>query len=150
MLADGLHLRLFRPGDPVAEHIRAIYCEFNLVFDLDFEDDLVDIGSAYQGGAFWVVEDSEGIVATAAVLPHGGARIVKRIYVAARGRRGGLARELLRKCMGWGDFVRTELWSDVRFRSAHRLYLSEGFIQGSTRVLADPDASVERYFFHGR
>lgn len=150
MSAEFAPVRLFRAGDPVAEHIRAIYSEFNLVFDLDFEDDLVDIARSYAGGAFWLVEDSQGIVATAAVLPHGGARIVKRIYVSARGRRGGLARQLLRKCMGWGDFVRTELWSDVRFRSAHRLYLSEGFTQGPTRVLADPDASVERYFFHGR
>lgn len=150
MLADGRHLRLFRHGDPVAAHIEAVYNEFNLVFDLDFEDDLIDVGDSYQGGAFWIVEDTEGIVATAAVLPNGGARIVKRIYVSARGRRGGLARQLLRQCMGWGSFVRTELWSDVRFRSAHRLYLSEGFTQGPTRVLADPDASVERYFFHGR
>lgn len=138
--------RPFQPGDPVAEHIRSIYDEFELGFDLDFEDDLVDVAASYQGGAFWVVEDGSGIVATAAVVPNGGARLVKRIYVSSRGRRGGLARRLLRQCAAWGSFARTELWSDVRFRSAHQLYLGEGFRQGHTRTLADPDRSVERYF----
>jgi GNAT superfamily N-acetyltransferase len=68
------------------------------------------------------------------------------MYVAPRARRGGLARELLRRCLGWGDFARTELWSDVRFRGAHALYQREGFTPGPCRVLADPDRSVERYF----
>lgn len=139
-------MRAFRPGDPVADHIRRIYEEFRLDFDPAFEDDLADVGRSYAHGAFWVVEDAEGIVATAGVLPNGGARIIKRIYVAPRGRRGGLARRLLRQAAAWGDFPRTELWSDVRFRSAHRLYLSEDFLPGPTRVLADPDRSVERYF----
>jgi len=53
---------------------------------------------------------------------------------------------LLRRAAAFGRFGRTELWSDVRFRAAHRLYLSEGFAPGPTRVLADPDRSVERYF----
>jgi GNAT superfamily N-acetyltransferase len=147
VISPPFQLREFRSGDDVAAHIRSIYEEFQLVFDLEFEDDLQDVGESYASGKFWLVEDEAGIVATAAVLPHGAARIVKRIYVAPRGRRAGLARELLRETMRWGDFVRTELWSDVRFRSAHRLYLSEGMKPGPTRVLADPDASVERYFF---
>jgi GNAT superfamily N-acetyltransferase len=138
--------RLYRPGDPVREHVRGIYEEFGLAFDPAFEDDLDDVPGAYAGGAFWVVEDAEGIAATAGVVPYGPARLIKRIYVHARARRGGLARSLLRRCAAFGDFARTELWSDVRFRTAHQLYLSEGFVQGPTRVLADPDRSVERYF----
>lgn len=139
-------MRPYRPGDPVRAHIAAIYEEFGLVFDPAFEDDLDDIAASYTPGAFWVVDDAEGLVATAAVVPYGAARLIKRIYVAPRGRRTGLARRLLRQCASWGDFARTELWSDVRFRAAHRLYLDEGFIPGPVRVLADPDASVERYF----
>lgn len=138
--------RLIRPNDPVQAHIRAIYSEFGLVFDPTFEDDLEDVPATYATGAFWVVEDAEGICATAGVLPHGGARIIKRVYVAGRARRGGLARHLLRVAARWGDFPCTELWSDVRFKPAHALYLAEGFRPGPVRVLEDPDRSVERYF----
>lgn len=139
-------IRSWRADDPVLDHIAAIYREFGLGFDAGFESDLLDIGGAFDGGAFWVAEANGRIVATAGVVPNGPARLVKRIYVAAEARRLGLARQLLRLAATFGDFGRTELWSDVRFRSAHRLYLSEGFVQGPTRVLADPDRSVERYF----
>ncbi len=142
----GSRIRRALPTDNIVGHIRQIYEEFLLEFDLDFEDDLRSVGESYASGAFWVVEDALGIVATGAVAPGGAARVVKRMYVAPRGRRSGLARGLLRHCMAWGDFAWTELWSDVRFRSAHRLYMSEGFVPGPTRVLADPDRSVERYF----
>ena len=147
-------VRLHRAGDPVREHIAAIYREFGLEFDPEFEDDLLDVGESYRHGAFWVVEGAgpradggpEGILATGAVLPAGPARVIKRIYVAREARRYGLARQLVRRATGWGDFARTELWSDVRFRDAHRLYRSEGFVEGPVRVLEDPDRSVERYF----
>lgn len=139
-------VRPWRPDDDVRGHVAAIYREFGLAFDAEFEHDLDDVGGAYAHGAFWVVEDAGRILATAGVVPNGGARLVKRIYVAADARRRGLARLLLRRCAAWGDLPRTELWSDVRFRTAHRLYLDEGFRQGHVRVLADPDRSVERYF----
>jgi GNAT superfamily N-acetyltransferase len=142
----GFRLRPFAPGDDVGAHIRTIYEEFGLEFDLDFEDDLIDPGASYASGRLWIVEDAAGIVATGGVVPAGAARLVKRMYVAPRGRRAGLARAILRLLLGWGDFAWTELWSDVRFRSAHRLYVSEGFVAGPARVLADPDRSVERYF----
>ena len=146
MFPPGLHLRDARPSDAIAAHIAAVYAEFDLVFDLDFEDDLQDVVGTYALGRFLVVEDEAGVVATGAVLPNGAARIIKRMYVAPRGRRGGLARGLLRELCTFGHFAWTELWSDVRFRSAHRLYASEGFAPGPVRVLTDPDASVERYF----
>lgn len=148
-------IRPYRPGDPVAAHIAAIYGEFGLVYDPAFEDDLLDVGASYAHGRFLVVEGSgaprrdggpPGILATGAVVPSGGARLVKRMYVAAEGRRGGLARRLLRELVGHGDFVRTELWSDVRFPGAHALYRSEGFTPGPYRVLDDPDRSIERFF----
>ncbi len=148
-------LRLAGPFDSalVAAHIAAIYDEFGLAFDLPFEDDLIDVAGTYAEGAFWIVESQEErdlpprIEATAAVLPHGPTRVFKRLYVARAARRSGVARALLHAAHGWGDFVRTELWSDVRFQNAHRLYLSAGFTPGPTRVLDDPDRSVERAFF---
>lgn len=141
-----METRAYRPGDDVAAHVAAIYAEFGLGFDADFEDDLFDIPGVYAHGEFWVVASERRILATAGVVPHGGSRLIKRIYVAADARRHGLARQLLRRCAAWGNFARTELWSDVRFRSAHQLYLSEGFRFGHTRILTDPDGSVERYF----
>jgi GNAT superfamily N-acetyltransferase len=143
---EGYRLRESQPNDDIVGHICGIYEEFGLGFDLDFEDDLVNVAASYAAGAFWVVEDAEGIVATGAVAAAGAARVIKRMYVAPRGRRAGLARGLLGHCLGWGEFACSELWSDVRFRSAHRLYLSEGFAPGPTRILDDPDRSVERYF----
>ncbi len=139
-------IRPWRPDDAVLEHIATIYAEYGLCFDAGFESDLLDIGGAFAGGAFWVAEVDGRIVATAGVVPNGPARLVKRIYVAADARRHGLARGLLREASAFGRFDRTELWSDVRFRGAHRLYLSEGFVPGPVRILADPDRSVERYF----
>lgn len=134
----------------VAAHIAAIYAEFGLDFDLAFEDDLIDLQAAYGHGRFWIIEGEGRIQATAGVAPHGASRVFKRLYVAPAARRGGLARGLLRLACAWGDFPRTELWSDVRFRSAHQLYLSEGFTPGPTRVLTDPDRSVERSFWRAR
>lgn len=149
--------RPLRRDDPVREHVAAIYAEHDVVYDADFEDDLEDPLTAYASGAFWVVDDAPGILpegvrpatpllATAGVVPNGAVRTIKRIYVASAARRLGLARQLLRLAASWGDFEATELWSDVRFRNAHRLYLSEGFVAGPVRVLTDPDRSVERYF----
>lgn len=139
-------VRPWRPGDAVQAHIAGIYREFGLVFDPAFEDDLLDVGATYAPGLFLVAEGPEGIVGTCGVLPYGPARIVKRLYVVGGARRSGLARDLLRRCCAFGDFARTELWSDVRFPGAHRLYLADGFVPGPVRVLEDPDRSVERYF----
>lgn len=134
----------------VAAHIARIYAEFGLEFDLAFEDDLIDLGASYGHGVFWIVEGEGSMQATAGVAPHGASRVFKRLYVAPSARRTGIARGLLRLACAWGDFPRTELWSDVRFRNAHQLYLSEGFAPGPTRVLADPDRSVERSFWRAR
>lgn len=140
-------IRSWRPTDPVLDHIATVYREFGLSFDPGFESDLLDVGQSYATGAFWVAERDGELVGTVGVVPAGFARVIKRIYVSASARRGGLARSLLRTAAAWGDYPRTELWSDVRFRGAHRLYTSEGFTPGPARVLTDPDRSVERYFW---
>jgi len=138
--------RLYRPGDPVREHVKGIYEEFGLAFDDAFEDDLSDVPRAYAGGAFWVVEDDTGIAATAAVVPYGAARLVKRIYVAERARRAGVARSLLRRCAGLRG-LRADGALERRALLARAPALPfGGFRARATRVLADPDRSVERYF----
>lgn len=142
-----IQVRPWRDTDDVAGHIAAIYAEHHLCFDPVYEDDLFDVAGVYGHGAFWVAEDEDGLVATAAVVPDGGARLIRRMYVAPRGRRRGLAARLLAQCEQFGSFARTHLWSDVRFRGAHALYRGAGFTPGHTRVLTDPDRSVERYFW---
>jgi GNAT superfamily N-acetyltransferase len=144
-----LTIRRWRPGDAAADHVASVYAEYGLVFDPVFEDDLADIARVYAHGAFYVAEDASGLIGTCGVAPSGGARVIKRMYVGERGRRRGIARALLRRCMEFGDFARTELWSDVRFREAHAMYRAEGFTPGPCRVLDDPDRSVERYFRRG-
>jgi GNAT superfamily N-acetyltransferase len=127
--------------------VARIYGEFGLEFDPDFEDDLLDVAASYAHGAFWVAEDADGLVGTCGVVPNGWARVIKRMYVAPRGRRSGLATALLDRCLAFGSYGRTELWSDVRFRGAHAMYRRHGFTPGPCRVLTDPDRSVERYFW---
>ena len=143
-----MHIRLYQHGDPAAEHIAGIYREFGLAFDPDFEDDLYDISGAYAHGLFLVVEEEGRLLATGAAVPNGGQRLIRRMYVATAARRRGLASTLLARLMNWGDYTRTELWSDVRFRSAHAMYRRAGFQPGPLRILEDPDRSVERYFWH--
>lgn len=143
--------RPWQPGDDAAGHIRRIYEEHGLTFDPGFEDDLYDIGRVYRHGQFWIVPDDTArdgsLLATAAAVPDGGVRLIRRMYVAAAARRTGLARMLLDRCLACGPFRRTELWSDVRFREAHALYRGAGFRSGHTRVLDDPDRSVELFFW---
>lgn len=139
--------RLWRPGDVVASHIRRIYEEHGLAFDPGFEDDLFDIERVYRRGQLWVIEEDGALLATAAAVPDGGVRLIRRMYVASAARRRGLARLLLDRCLAFGDFRRTELWSDVRFREAHALYRQAGFVSGHARVLDDPDRSVELFFW---
>ncbi len=148
MQHERFHIRPWREGDDARGHIAGVYREYGLCFEPGFEDDLGDVGRTYARALFLVAEDEGGLVATAAACDHGGVRLVRRMYVAPRARRAGLARTLLRACMAWGPWVRTELWSDVRFREAHALYRSEGFTAGPCRILADPDRSVERFFSH--
>jgi GNAT superfamily N-acetyltransferase len=140
-------LRPYASGDPVAAHIASIYREHQLCFDSEFEDDLLDISKAYASGVFYVAEENGELLGTGAAVADGGARLIRRMYVSSKARRQGLAHKLLQACLGFGSFSRTHLWSDVRFREAHQLYLKAGFKMGHTRVLTDPDRSVERYFW---
>lgn len=144
-----MEIRLYQPGDPVAQHIASIYHEYGLCFDKDFEDDLFAIPQMYRHGQLWVAYQDGRLVGSGAAVPDGGSRLIRRMYVASSVRRQGLAQELLNRCLGFGDFTRTHLWSDVRFREAHKLYMKNGFIPGHVRVLTDSDRSVERYFWRG-
>ena len=140
-------IRPWRSDDDVPGHISGIYQEYGLIFDPDFEDDLFDIPGHYRSGGFWVAASEGALVGTVAVMPQGGARLLRRMYVKPEYRKTGLASILLKRAASEGPWRDTWLWSDVRFRAAHRFYQREGFVGGPCRVLDDPDRSVERFFW---
>lgn len=114
------------------------------------------------GGAGWVVEDGEGLVACVGVAPTGadvpgvsaGAEVVelKRLYVHARARRRGLGMALVARVEAWAREHAADavvLWSDTRFADAHRLYERAGYRRtGRDRELHDPSATTEDEFLH--
>lgn len=89
-------------------------------------------------GVVLVVEDAGGLVGVAAVFPAGihpeqvavaGEGELARLAVAARARRRGLGRRLVRACVGsasgWAGAI--VLWSGPHQVEAHALYESLGF-----------------------
>jgi putative acetyltransferase len=106
-------------------------------------------------GRFWVYEDSSTpaaprVVACVGFTVVSGGVELKKLYVDRSARRRGLGGKL---CTLVEDAARAraagfvELWSDTRFRDAHRLYLGRGYAQtGVTRELHDKSDTVEYYF----
>ena len=125
------------------------------VLDLDDEmPDLLRMHSAWRQkqGRAWVVEDGQGLLGCVAAEPaeQGDGMELKRLYVAARARRRGVASRLCREVeqearRRGSSFV--ELWTDTRFVAAHRLYEHLGYVtDGRSRELHDLSNSVE-YFY---
>ena len=91
------------------------------------------------------------VVGSAGLLPAGrDGTELKKLYVLDSARRGGLGGRLCAlveseaRSLG-ASYV--ELWSDTRFKDAHRLYERQGYVRGpTTRELHDLSATVEYYF----
>ncbi len=118
------------------------------------EPDLLAPASAYQraGGILWVAEGRGGIAACGGVRPSsadGTAELIK-LYVDPTWRRRGLGRALSerieRRAREMGA-TRIELWSDTRFETAHRLYVTLGYEDlGETRDLHDLSDTTELHY----
>lgn len=97
---------------------------------------------------WWVVEGDGNVLASVCACPADDASIeLKRLYVASSARRQGLGarlvelveREAVRRAA-----PRIFLWTDTRFRDAHRLYERLGYVRGpQLRVLHDASNSIE-------
>lgn len=105
-----------------------------------------------EGGAFWVATDPCGtVVATVGWRPlRPGTIELKRLYVARRCRREGLASRLMdlaeAEAVGAGA-TSMELWTDTRFIGAHVFYKGRGYtIAGPDRELRDLSRTREHHF----
>jgi putative acetyltransferase len=132
------------------------YAEYPGCF-VDPHDDLPDLraaGSSYVAtdGAFWAVEDERGRVCACVAVdfPERGTAELHRLYVRSDRRGQGLGSLLVREAESHArarGADRIVLWSDTRFRTAHRLYRRLGYTQvDGQRQLADISKSVEYRF----
>ncbi len=135
--------------------IGGVFAEYpGVILDVDGEiPELRRIASwaREHGGELWLAEDAGAIVGmcgyTRAATP--GGFELKKLYVHASARKSGLGtvfldRVLTRAAARDGRFV--ELWSDVKFETAHRFYERHGFTRGGTRRLGDISDTVEFHF----
>lgn len=143
-------------SEAICALIEAIFAEYEgVLFILSEMPELRRIASAFaeDGGAFWVAERDGTIVGCVGWAPAKSADAaveLKKLYVAAQERRGGLGGRLLARVE---DAARrrgaafVELWSDVKFETAHRFYERRGYHRdGRTRELGDESDTVEHYF----
>lgn len=132
--------------------IGEIFAEYGCTLDAQHEDTYLLRPGPYfreRGGEFWIVEERGQIVATVAVLLHEDAAELRCLYVHRALRRRGWGRRLTELTMDYARRAgrrRMILWSDTRFREAHRLYVKMGFSQRGTRELHDSNDSTEYRF----
>lgn len=156
-------IRPVRPEDTqgLQRLIAGIYAEYACVLDLEGEDaHLKDPCRHYRanGGELWIVEDGGRVLASASVRLHPDAGELKTLYVHPSIRRQGWGRRLTQMAIDFAakrllGRTRPELkaamfvlWSDTRFKDAHRLYRGMGFAQIGERALHDLNNSREYGF----
>lgn len=154
--ADAIEIRAATDADSEAlcDLIAAIFAEYDgVLFILDEMPELRAIATAFDraGGEFWVAERDGELVGCVGCSPTKGNGIeLKKLYVHKDLRRHGLGARLVDLVERAGrdrqaGFV--DLWSDVKFETAHRFYERRGYRRdGRTRELHDESETVEYYF----
>ncbi len=143
-------------ADAVIALIGSVFAEYpGVILDVDGEiPELRRIASWARdaGGTFWVAERQGRIVGMCGVTAtaHPGGFELKKLYVARTERRSGLGATLLARVEAFASERGArllELWSDVKFETAHRFYEKRGFVRGTTtRRLGDKSDTVEYHF----
>lgn len=140
--------------------ISAVWMEYpGSVVDVDAElGELRTIATAYARaeGRFWVAVTDDGVVgcvgvAEAAARPGlGRGQELHRLYVAARARRRGIAAALcaaVDAAASEAGAAFIDLWTDTRFKDAHRLYERLGYRrEPEVRHLNDLSNSIEYHY----
>jgi len=164
-------IRPAKPEDSAVaiDVVRTVYEEYQFTWDeAKYHADLYNLGDVYlnAGNAFWIAESEGGPVGTVALelfdtLPgqigamvqiDGKVRLagcdcaLNRLYVKSQARGAGVGTALSQKVI---DTARLkgrkclEIWSDKRFKEAHRLYQRMGGEIVGDRICDDPDVSPE-------
>jgi GNAT superfamily N-acetyltransferase len=135
--------------------IGACWAEYpGVILDIEGEaPELLAPVSYYEtkGGALWVAPEMGQIVGTIATAPLDETTWeISRLYVARPHRGTGLAQRLLDTAEAHARHHgarRARLWSDTRFRPAHRFYEKRSYVRvGPLRNLADRSNSLEFCF----
>ncbi len=137
----------------IIELIDSCYKEYPPnILDVDAEEpELRTPASSYP--AFWVIENEDkavvGCIALQVREPQ--KRIeLKKCYVHSSERGQGLGRELVQAVEDWAranGYPEVELWTDTRFKLAHRVYTALGYQpSGRTRELHDLSETTEFHF----
>jgi putative acetyltransferase len=124
---------------------------------VDPHSDLADLRApatamSDRGGEFWVVEDHAGRICACVAVDFAEIEAMElhRLYVRPDHRRRGLGAGLVRAAEASARIrgaTRGTLWSDTRFRDAHRFYERLGYSRtGVVRDLGDISHSVEYRF----
>jgi putative acetyltransferase len=150
-MAPTLKTRLVRAADSetICDILAEVFDEYGMTFDPEgFDRDVADPIAHYPGpdAAFWVIETERGVVGCVGVHAEAEHSVLHRLYISPSVRGRGVGSLLCDQAESWSlarGLARMELWSDVRFTDAHRLYWKRGYQIFSSRVLADPDRSVE-------
>lgn len=150
--ADIIRRALDGDGPGIARLIAGVFAEYPGCVYVDAEfPELAHPASHYaaRAGAVWVVEADGAILGSFAVAATSDSAVfeLSKVYLAAGVRGRGLAKILLGLAL---DHARdrgaraVRLWTDTRFRDAHRFYEMNGFTRmPGVRFLGDESASWE-------
>lgn len=148
-------------GDAIAALIAGAFAEYpGCVFDraAEFPElDAIASHFAHRGGMAWVAETADGapgtVIGSMAIAPAAdddapaGSLELFKVYVAAAARRRGVARALFETAHGFArarGAPEIRLWTDTRFRDAHRFYERCGFARlPGAREVGDLSDTVE-------
>ena len=143
--------------DQVIRLIDSVYSEYGDTVCLDgAEADLLDLQGKYfdAGGAFWVLQRGDEIVASHGALPDPTQANVcnfKRLYLDSSLRGTGWGYKMMQVTIDWAKengFDRVEFWSDTRFERAHRFFEKLNFVKtGESRDMDDGIEPYSEYFY---
>jgi len=140
-----------RHGDGPWRVVKSVFAEYRFPFEEHgYDADLLRPDDHYDGRTGWfaVAEDDAGrVIGTVGVSDEGaGSFELHRLYVHSEGRRAGVGGALvawaIATAAAHGATV-MELYSDIAFEDAHRLYRRHGFRNHRFRYAPDPWASRE-------
>ncbi len=140
-----------RHGDAPWRVVSAVFAEYGFPFSENgYDDDLLHPAAHYDGRTGWfaVAENARGeVVGCVGVTGEGAGRFeLHRLYVLAEARRAGAGSALIRWVLDTArarGATSVELFSDVHFIDAHRLYERFGFRNHRFRYAPDPWQSRE-------